>query len=62
MLRSRLLADRVGLETEQVKQQAGELFEDTQGNPYFLEQLIEGFDQTLENSHRYRFTRSSTAN
>ena len=39
-----LLADRVGLETEQVKQQAGELFEDTQGNPYFLEQLIEGFD------------------
>lgn len=39
-----LLATQVGLETEQLKQQAAELFDDTRGNPYFLEQLIEGFN------------------
>lgn len=39
-----LLANRVGVETEQLKQQAAGLFNDTQGNPYFLEQLIEGFN------------------
>lgn len=39
-----LLAARVAVQPAELRQQATELFEDTRGNPYFLEQLIEGFD------------------
>ncbi len=39
-----LAAIRTGAASRMIHQQADELFEDTGGNPYFLEQLIEGFD------------------
>lgn len=39
-----LISLRAGLSTEKIERQAGELIADTHGNPYFLEQLIEGFD------------------
>ncbi|MDP1559781.1 MAG: protein kinase [Pirellulaceae bacterium] len=39
-----LVAMRVGIAPGTIKEQASELFTDTQGNPYFLEQLIEGYD------------------
>ena len=35
---------RTGANRDLVQNQADELFEDTGGNPYFLEQLLEGFD------------------
>lgn len=37
-------AARVGQSSDALQEQARELFQGTQGNPYFLEQLIEGFD------------------
>lgn len=39
-----LVAMRVGIDPGTLKERAEDLFADTQGNPYFLEQLIEGFD------------------
>lgn len=39
-----MLAARTGRSAEEVRRQAGDLIEDAHGNPYFLEQLIEGFD------------------
>jgi tetratricopeptide (TPR) repeat protein len=39
-----LVAMRVCIDSGTLKERAEELFADTQGNPYFLEQLVEGFD------------------
>ena len=39
-----LLALRLGTDAESVRQQAQELFAGTRGNPYFLDQLLEGVD------------------
>ncbi|MCP4783492.1 MAG: protein kinase [Fuerstiella sp.] len=39
-----LVAARVGVDSEDISGQITDLFQDTRGNPYFLEQLIEGFD------------------
>src|SRR6056297_625186 len=39
-----LISSRLGIAPEQLREQSGGLFEDTRGNPYFVEQLIEGFD------------------
>jgi serine/threonine protein kinase/tetratricopeptide (TPR) repeat protein len=39
-----LISQRVGVPTHVIEKEAVELIADTQGNPYFLEQLIEGFD------------------
>ncbi|MEZ6128881.1 MAG: protein kinase [Planctomycetaceae bacterium] len=44
-----LLAVRLGTQPDTVKQQARQLHESTQGNPYFLEQLLEGFDPQTGN-------------
>lgn len=38
------LAQRVGMDAEELREQAHSTFADTKGNPYFLEQLIEGFN------------------
>ena len=35
---------RTGLPRETIDQQVGQLFHDTDGNPYFLDQLLDGFD------------------
>lgn len=35
---------RTGLPRETIEGQIGQLFQDTDGNPYFLDQLLEGFD------------------
>ncbi|GAB5442415.1 MAG: hypothetical protein Fues2KO_27640 [Fuerstiella sp.] len=40
----KLLAVRLGTDPQSVQQQAAKLFGDTQGNPYFLDQLLEGLD------------------
>lgn len=47
----RLLAGRVGIDTATLREQAADLFRDTRGNPYFLEQLIEGFDAETGRFH-----------
>jgi eukaryotic-like serine/threonine-protein kinase len=39
-----LVAGRIGIDSNQIRGQITDLFQDTGGNPYFLEQLIEGFD------------------
>jgi tetratricopeptide (TPR) repeat protein len=39
-----LVAARLGIESDTLKQQAHKLFQSSQGNPYFLDQLLEGFD------------------
>ncbi len=39
-----LISSRLGIAPDQLREQSGGLFEDTRGNPYFVEQLIEGFD------------------
>lgn len=39
-----LASIRTGADADFIARQADELFSDTGGNPYFLEQLIEGFD------------------
>lgn len=39
-----LVAARLGVDSENIRGQITNLFHDTRGNPYFLEQLIEGFD------------------
>ena len=39
-----LAAQRTGLPRETIQDQIGQLFHDTDGNPYFLDQLLEGFD------------------
>ncbi len=39
-----LLAVRTGMELSQLQEQASELIEGTRGNPYFLDQLVEGYD------------------
>ncbi|MEQ9411100.1 MAG: protein kinase [Fuerstiella sp.] len=44
-----LLAIRLGIQPDALKQQAQQLFEGTHGNPYFLEQLLEGFDPQTGN-------------
>lgn len=38
------MANRVGISPEELGEQAWATFFDTKGNPYFLEQLIEGFN------------------
>jgi len=39
-----LFAARLGQDNDRVREQAKDVFQQAQGNPYFLEQLIEGFD------------------
>lgn len=39
-----LVATRIGIDDAQLMARGDELFADTQGNPYFVEQLIESFD------------------
>jgi serine/threonine protein kinase/tetratricopeptide (TPR) repeat protein len=39
-----LVALGVGIDPQRLKEQAAELFRDTHGNPYLVEQLVEGFD------------------
>lgn len=43
-----LLVDRVGSGAERLREQAAAVFSDTRGNPYLIEQLIEGFDSQTE--------------
>lgn len=40
-----LFSARLGVDDEALRRQATELYEAAQGNPYFLEQLLEGFDR-----------------
>lgn len=40
----KFVAQRVGVPVEQLQGQARDMLADTKGNPYFLEQLIEGFN------------------
>ena len=40
-----LFAARLGVTDESLRQHAAKLYQAAQGNPYFLEQLLEGFDQ-----------------
>lgn len=40
-----LIAARLGVDPQTLQQQAEQLLEGTRGNPYFLEQLVESFDQ-----------------
>jgi serine/threonine protein kinase/tetratricopeptide (TPR) repeat protein len=43
-----LAAQRVGVSSDVLRRHATSLFTDTHGNPYFLEQLVEGFDRDTE--------------
>jgi hypothetical protein len=44
-----LASARLELPIESLRQQLGEVHQGTQGNPYFVEQLLEGFDAQSSN-------------